>query len=367
MKALFALLVVLSCLLAAAGARSEGISVVHRIVLPEPRAAANGTVIRDWANVDLAPGEEPSLQHPRGTVVVAEANAFEPSPSVTEWDLASGTLVRSAPLPLPAAFADLEIVRAGGAYHVIASAGPVGAIIHARLGRSLAAGELEHIGNGERPRVATDGNVVAALWSGWASGRAEGVGADPGWYLATFEGPADRGAAVRISDSTDSTFLYGEPLAVSGGNVFVIVSDAAGVRVARFDAAGYDAGDRLLSWTPDDGRLFRSGQRVLFTDDCTFVEIWPDDHLDGDRTLLPGRQRRGRACRAFQAAGDETGRLVTTEGDVLSADLRTRRHLASPDGVVTRALWIGARPAFLVVGGAGGRASVLWGELGDSF
>jgi hypothetical protein len=294
---------------------------------------------------------------------VAEANAYEPSPSVTEWDLAVGALVRSAPLPLPAAFGDLRIVRARGAYHVIASSESTGAIVHARLGPDLGAGEVERIGTGERPRVATDGAVIAVLWTD----RGEGAPAEPGWHLKTFEAAGARGATVRIGESVDSTFLYGEPLAVSGGNVFVLVSRAGGVRVARFDAAGNAAGDRLLSWTPDDGRLFRSGGRVLFTDDCTFVEIWPDDRFDEDRAPLPGRVRRSRACPAFQAAGDEAGRLVTTEGDVLSTDFRIRRHVALPEGAVTRALWVGRCPAFLVVGGAGGRASVLWGEPDESF
>src|SRR5207237_2267601 len=107
---------------------------------------------RDWGEVDAAPGEEPSVEHPRGTIVVAEAIAREPSPSVTEWDLASGAWIRSAPLPLPAAFADLRVVRAGGGYQVTASAGPMLDIVHLRLGRGLDARAVEHLGVGERPR-----------------------------------------------------------------------------------------------------------------------------------------------------------------------------------------------------------------------
>jgi hypothetical protein len=347
----------IGCSLAVAEARATPSS-VHRVALPEPRVSPSG---RDWGDVDAAPGEGPGVAHPRGTVVVAEAIGVEPSPSVTEWDLASGALVRSAPLPLSAAFADLRIVRAGDAYHVVASAGPGGDVVHARLGRGLDVRAVDRLGAGERARIATDGAVVAVLWSGTHARSEE----PPGWQLATFDATGERGSVARVADTLDSTFAYGDPLVVAGRKIFVLLSDR-GARVARFDAAGKPEGGRPLSWTPDDGRLFRSGARVLFTDDCTVVEIWPGDRFDADRASLPGRRADARACPAFQASGDGDGRLVTTAGDVLSANLRIERHIAVPDGLATRALWVGPCPALVVVGAEGGRASVLWAEPGES-
>jgi hypothetical protein len=328
--------------------------------LPEPRVSPSG---RDWGDVDAAPGDPPSLEHPRGTIVVAEAIGAEPSPSVTEWDLASGAWIRSAPLPLSAAFADLRIVRAGGAYHVVASAGPAGDLVYVCLGRRLDARAVERLGAGERPRVATDGTVVAVLWSG----RRARSGEPPGWQLAAFDSTGEPATVARIAETADSTFANGDPLVVAGGKIFVLVPGGVGLRIVRLGAAGNVEGDRPLSWTPDDGRLLSSGGRVLFTDDCSIVEIWPSDRFDADRVPLPGRRRDTRACPAFEGTGDGDGHLVTTTGDVLGADLRIERHIAVSEGLATRALWIGPCPAFLVVGAEGGRAAVVWAEPGESF
>jgi hypothetical protein len=328
---------------------------VHRLVLPEPRRAATG---RDWSDLDVAPGEAPSADFPWGTVVVAEATAWEPTPSVTEWDLARAVLVRSVALPLSAAFCDLQMVRAGRAFHLVASEGRGGRVVYVRLGEHLDIEVLDGIGSGERPRVATDGTLVAVLWSG----RRDRALDDPGWQLVTFDG-AGRLGEGRVTRGDDSTFLVGDPLAVARGRVFVLATDGTGPRVVVLARDARPEAVRVLSWTPDDGRLFAAADRVYFTDDCRTMEIAGPTSAPPSPALgspLPGRPLGVRACVAFEAASDAAGRLVTTEGDVRDAAFRVESHPMTPDGIVMRALWIHGAPAWLVAGGPGGRASLAW-------
>jgi hypothetical protein len=333
---------------------------VHRIALPGPRPAATG---RDWSHLDAVAGDPPSAQHPRGTVIVAEAIDVEPSPSITERDLAGGDLVRSVPLPLSSAFSDLRIVRAGDALHLLAAEGRGGRIVYVRLGEHLEIERLETIGRGEPPRVATDGALVAVLWAG---ARAP-PWADVGWQLLTLDGAGERLGESRLARTGESTFLFGDPLAVAAGRVVALVPRGAALDVVEL---GPDARPRrtlAVPWSPDDARLFATGDRVYFTDDCRYLEVsgpelddTPPPALASPPLSLPGRPVGARSCVAFEAAADDSGSLVTTEGDVRDAALRAVRHFATPEGIVMRALWIYGSPALLVAGGPGGRASLLW-------
>jgi hypothetical protein len=326
---------------------------VHSLILPELRRSATG---RDWADLDAAVGEPPSPAHPRGTVVVAQAIAYEPSPSVTEWDVAAGTLVRSTPLPLPAAACELRIVRAGDAFHVVAAEGREGPLVYARLGRSLDVERVERIGRGERPRIATDGAVVALLWSGTRDRGGEGSG----WQLVTLDARGARLGEARLGRASESTFLLGAPLAVAGGRVFVLLPGGPALRVVQLAADAQMERARDIPWSPDDGRLVAVGGRVLFTDDCRYVDASAPEAARLQPTGVPGRGEGGRVCQALDATADGSGRLVTTAGDVLDASLRLLRHFADPQGVVLRALWIHGAPALVVAGGPGGRAAIVW-------
>jgi hypothetical protein len=329
---------------------------VYRMPLPELKHAATG---RDWADLDAAPAAPPSALHPRGTVVVAQAIAFEPSPSVTEWDVADGSLVRSAPLPLPASFCELRIVRARDSFHRVAAEGREGRVVHLRLGPALDVARVDPLGIGERPRLATDGSLVAVLWVGPRSGDEQKAS----WELLTYDAAGERLGEARLGTVTESTFLYGNPLAVAGRRVFVLVPDGSRLRVEpfAFDARGCTEPAQTIPWSPDDGRLFAAGDRVYFTDDCRVVEVAPRPPGPApDALLLPGAFDGARACTAFEATADGFGRFVTTAGDVVDARLRVARHFADPAGIVVRALWLGGGPALIVAGGAGGRASIVW-------
>lgn len=333
---------------------------MHRMPLPDPKRVSVG---RDWANVDAVAGDAPSPEHPRGTVVVAQAIAQEPSPSVTEWDVASGSLVRSAPLPWPAAFADVRLVRAGDSFHVVGAEPRGGQIAYARLSRALGVERIEPLGRGERPRIATDGSIVAVLWSGtWVRAPGEARG----WQLVTLDARGDPLAHVCLVRTSVSTAVYGEPMTVAGGRVFVLLPDGPAPRFVQLGADARVERSRSLSFGPLDGRFFVSSERVFFTDNCTYVELWPVDGGDVERGSLPRRREGARSCTPFGAAADASGRLVTTEGDVLSADFEVERHFADPLGVVTRALWIEGQPALVVVGAAGGRASFVWGDADEA-
>jgi hypothetical protein len=328
----------------------------HRLVLPEPRRAASG---RDWADIDAAPGAPPTAAHRHGTVVVAEAMALEPSPSVTELDLADGTLVRSAALPLSAAFCELRIVRAGDTFHVVAAEGRGGRVVHVRLGRELAIESVETVGTGERPRLATDGAIVSMLWSG-ARDRASETS---GWQLLTFDANGARLGEVRLPRAADSTYLFGHPLAVVGGHVFVALPGGSGPRVVQLSADARPERVHAIPWSADDGRLFVVGGSLHFTDNCRTVRVVdlsaPDAPM-GEPTPLPGRPAGARACVAFEAATDASGSILTTTGELFDARFQSLRSFARPEGLVMRALWVHGVPALVVAGGPGGRASIEW-------
>jgi hypothetical protein len=329
---------------------------VHRLALPEGRRAATG---RDWAAIDAAPGEPPSAAHRYGTVVVAEAMAPEPSPSVTEWDLADGAMVRSAALPLSAAFCELRVVRAGDAFHVVAAEGRSGHVVYVRLGRELEIRSVQTIGAGERPRLETDGAIVAMLWAG----TRERGGESAGWQLLTFDGGGARLGEARLLRAGDSTYLFGRPLVVAAGRVFVVLPGGGRLRVAQFAPDGKPEQVRPIPWAADDGRLFAIGDRVFFTDDCRSIEVVDlasPGAPDAEPRLLPGRPAAGRVCVAFEAAADGSGRLVTTAGELLDTQLQPLGRFVHPEGLVMRALWLHGLPAVVIVGGPGGRASVVW-------
>ncbi len=332
---------------------------VRHLALPEPRRAASGS---DWSTFDAAPGEPASVEHPSGTVVVAEAGAFEPSPSVTEWDLERGSIVRSVPLPLTAAYRDLRIVRAGNVFHLVATDGPRGRIVYARLSRHLEVGGLETVGDGERPRIATDGDVVAVLWSGAREGASDGLGLQ----LRTFDASGAPLGGARLTPAGDAPFLLGGPLAVATGLTYAIVpASAAGAGSARVVVCGADARPLAtldVPWARDDGRLFTVGGRVYFTDGCRALDVTDAGALPVAAPVdLPDRAAQARTCPAFEAASDDAAdRLVTTGGDVLDTTFHPLRRLARPEGAVLRALWLDGRAALLVAGGPGGRASLAW-------
>lgn len=356
LRGLFVVVLLAAGMTPASAVADDGRLRTHRLVLPEPRKAASG---RDWADIDAAPGEPPTAAHRNGTVVVAEAMALEPSPAVTELDLSDGALVRSAALPLSAAFCELRIVRAGDTFHVVAAEGRGGRVVHVRLGRELAIESVETVGTGERPRLETDGAVVSMLWSGARERGSE----TSGWQLLTFEASGARLGEVRLPRATDSTYLFGHPLAVVGGQVFVVLPGGSGPRVAQLSADAKPERVHAIPWSADDGRLFVVGDSLYFTDNCRCIRVFDGSAPDApmrDPTSLPGRPVGARTCMAFEAASDASGRILTTAGELFDAQFSSLRSFVRPEGLVMRALWVHGVPAWVVAGGPGGRASIEW-------
>ncbi len=329
----------------------------HRILLPDARPLDGG----QWADVDALAGQPPGPAHPAGTVIVAQASAQEPSPTVTEWDLASGSVVRGAALPLPASQADLRIVRAGGALHVFASRAPRGPIVYARLDESLRIERVEPLGFGERPRVATDGNVIAALWEGTAAAGSR----DPGWRLILVDARGHPLWTARLARTDLSTYYFGNPLALVAGHVFALLPDRPELSIVEFSADGREQHVSALPYDSDDGRLFVTAGGLFFTDGCTATPLWSQDGSStGVSAPLPGRvarSDRGRSCPAFEAVSDERGWLVTASGDVRAPSMALEAHFADPgDGAERRPLWVFGIAALLVIEREHGHVRLDW-------
>jgi hypothetical protein len=326
----------------------------HRLALPDARplyGAGRGV----WADVDAIPGDAPSSDHPQGTVLVAQATEDDPSPAITEWDLATGSIVRSAVLPLPAEQADLRIVRAGNRFHAFASRAPDGPIFYARFDASL---HLEHVelwGTGERPRVATDGDAIAVLWAG---ARASATG-DRGWHLEVIDALGRRAWAAVVSRTEGSTFAFGDPLAFTGGRAFVLLADQSVPAVVAFSAGGRERRLSALPCRPDDARLLSSEGQAFLTDGCRVASL-----ADGSDVRVPNRRDGEHRCAAFDAVADVDGRWATAAGDVRSPSMALVARFADPvDAVERRPFWCFGRPARLVVDPRGGRVWLDWAEL----
>jgi hypothetical protein len=326
----------------------------HRLALPDARPLA-GVGKGVWADVDVIPGQAPGSAHPQGTVLVAQATADDPSPAITEWDLATGSIVRSAVLPLPATQADLRLVRAGGRLHAFASRAPDGRIFYVRLDAAL---RIEHVaawGKGERPRVATDGHAMAVLWSGSRAGTPS----DRGWQLEIIDALGRPSWTATVARRGGSTFAFGNPLAFVDGRAFVLLAEQAVPNVVAFSPDGHERQVSALPFRPDDGRLFASQGHVFFTDGCRVMDL-----AGGSFVRAPNRDEGVHHCAAFDAVADAEGRLVTATGDVRSATMALLARFADPvDAAERRPLWCFGRPARLVVERLRGRVWLDWAEL----
>ena len=329
-------------------------TVRHRLALPDARPLG-GADRGVWADVDAVPGQSPGPGHLQGTVLVAQATAHDPSPAITEWDLATGSMVRSTVLPLPAAQADLRLVRAGGGLHAFASRAPDGPIFYARFDASLRLEHLERLGSGERPRVATDGDAIAVLWSG---ARARGPG-DRGWQLEVIDAVGQPAWTAVVSRTSGSTFAVGDPLAFTGGRTFVLLANQAVPAVVAFSADGRERQVSALPFRFEDGRLLASRGQVFLTDGCRLANL-----ADGSDVRVPNRREGERHCPAFDAVADGEGRWVTAAGELRGPSMALVARFADPvDAVERRPFWCFGRPARLVVDQFRGRVWLDWAEL----
>jgi hypothetical protein len=174
-----------------------------------------------WSVPDVLPGQPPSLEHPGGTVLVACADVDGGSPRIEEWDMATAGVVRIVGLPLAHSPVTLNMVRAGGNIHVV-SEDDQSNIRYVTLTKQLRVEASFNLERGTAPVIATDGNTVAVLWCE-TSGAA---GVDVIDALGEVRGRRVLDGAVTGCLNLDLVGYHetGSPLAVLGGNVYVIAS-----------------------------------------------------------------------------------------------------------------------------------------------
>ena len=317
------------------------ISTPHTISLPSVRSL-DGRWPTDF---EAIAGEPPSPPHPRGTVVLIESATSDPQPTLSEWDLMSGQNLRTVALPLAPHLIRVGIVRAGSRIHVIAYTKLDGDLFYFRFTPTLQLEAQERLGTTGGISMATDGSIVAILWEG----TREGAGNIVGWHLVTLDaGGRHLGAAMIFKDS-----MFGgkRDMAVVNRQVFVLLNNGryALPPLLRFsEYACFQQAYGPFHNTPDpQTTLVPWAGRLLAIDGCYLVELVGDLLFTGRDQHLPPHKRVDPWCPDFAVDSDAAGRLVTSDGDVLSASLVLERHFVPYDGFGQTPLWVGSIPVLL--------------------
>jgi hypothetical protein len=342
--------------------------VTHVFALPNDQL--RDSALFRLAPMDMVAGDPPGTAHPRGTVFVIESEVGKTSATIAEWDLASGKRLRSADLPVPAKNWQTRFVRAGNHFHLVTMPGALGRpVTYVRLTLDLRVEEVRSLGIGENACIATDGSLVAIVWS-------EILDSELLWhrtYLLTMDSQGTRvGSAVMVPKSAhqvNDVFL--DPLAVMGGQVFLLVWDpqqsAADWKslLWRLNTDGQVQAEVRLDESPMSGSLTPAAGRVLMVSNFCHATLWsPELAAIAYLKKPPYRDPSGYAkCPSFTVGADATGRLVSARGDVLSPDLQVQTHFALvPNGLwVDRPIWVGPEPVLLEAD-YDGRASITWAE-----
>jgi hypothetical protein len=208
-----------------------------------------------FRTIDAAPGDAPGPAFPAGTVYVATMDPKTDAPvSVTEWDLARASIVRSLVLPISTDEVESWIRRDGDHLRVLVS-GPE-SVSYLQLTRDL---RVEHTERwmAQQQCIAAfsaDEDLVAVAYSGHAetvSGGAYGV------LVATFDGSGRRLAhrLVQRPATPDSRVGgVGGNVAVADGRVFLLLyADHPGLE--------------LLKLTPD----LRVEKRVVVSPEANLI------------------------------------------------------------------------------------------------
>jgi hypothetical protein len=189
-------------------------------------------------HIDMAPGEMPSAEHPAGTVFVAESRVDRPKDAVTvsEWDLATGSELREAPLPVPPDDGDVWMVRDGARLHLMAWAFNQD-IEYACMTTDLKPVHAERIGDvsaGGPAAITSDGGLALLLADGILGSDPRRVGSgQEGFFAATFDSNGRRIAARVIEkphSEGDGAWEYSAPLrhtaVVAGHRAYVLLATA---------------------------------------------------------------------------------------------------------------------------------------------
>jgi hypothetical protein len=361
-------LVTLVTLFVATRALAEASPVTHVFALPNDQTR-NSALFR-LAPIDMVVGAAPGTVHPRGTVFVIESELGKTSATIAEWDIASGKRLRSADLPVLATNWVTHFVRAGDHFHLVGLPEAVGMpMIYVRLNLGFGVEEVRSLGNGENACIATDGSLVAIVWS-------EILDSDLLWhrtYLLTMDAQGARvGSAVIVPQAAHQVNdMFVEPLAVMGGKVFLLAWQAQQTLLDpkpllwRLSADGQVEAEVRFDDPPSSGSLTPAAGRLLMVSDFCKATLWSPELVPiADLKKPPYRDPTGYSrCPSFTVGADAKGRLVSAHGDVLSPDLQVQAHFAlAPNGVqAARALWVGSEPALLEADYYG-RAWITWAE-----
>ncbi len=299
-------------------------------------------------------GEAPNAAHPRGTVFALQEHPEAPSapPTVTEWDLATGTRVLDA--NLPDVLTSCAMVFAGDRIHVVGADGS-GLLHHIRLSSSLRAESDDALGPGTLFGLTTDGLKVAVAWS-------YEVGESSKTHVRIVEGAGPTLGDAMLPGQVSS-------MAILDGNVFALdlqpekVDDGFwswSTSLAKMGAGG--GIEKVVPLPPHAVEAFVTAtpHRILLIDPKQgSVEERRESDLSKARLLAypyPGFHYEG--CAPLSMARGPGGRWVTTLGDVLGPDLRIERHFATGP-VADKALWIGGEAA-VVHWGSEKSVSLRW-------
>jgi hypothetical protein len=342
--------------------------VTHVFALPSDQT--RDSALFRLAPIDMVAGVAPGTAHPRGTVFVIESEVGKTSATIAEWDIASGKRLRSAGLPVPARNWQTRFVRAGDHFHLVTMPGAFGMpVTYARMNLDFQVEEVRSLGIGENACIATDGSLVAIVWS-------KILDSELLWhrtYFLAMDAQGKRiGSAVIVPKSARQVNdLFGEPLAVMGGQVFLLVWDpqqsAADWRslLWRLNTDGQVQAEVRFDESPTSGSLTPAAGRVLMVSTFCDATLWsPELAAIAYLKKPPYRDPTGYAkCPPFAVDADAKGRLVSAHGDVLAPDLQVQAHFALvPNGLqVDRPLWVGSEPVLLEAD-YDGRASITWAE-----
>jgi hypothetical protein len=249
----------------------------------------------------ILPWGEPSPEHARGTVLIAER--IHRRLVVFEWDIAGGSEVRRVNVGPPGDYFDTSMIRDGDEVHLAAASdeeGPNGGrkIVHFVLDRSLHMLAHHPVGPGEYPVLMVADGVVAVA-------SLESQGSDFQGHLRTFSYPIWAPLATLEFPSTE-------------GTVAALRSSGARSLVAQFSTGGqtklvvYDARtlERGATWGPIDG-------------DYTMGVVQGHTALLGNGALTEFSDSVGiLGSRPMAGTGDfmedpETGAIATVRGEVL--------------------------------------------------
>lgn len=315
MRPTIALLVVFWLLTLSAGAVAAA-DVGHAAGLP---------ILSPGVLVDAVPGEGPSAAHPRGTVFVA-ASLASCGPAIVEWDVGRERVARQACLGLGEA--DMRLARAGSTLQVLAKG-------RSRILAQLDAASLrvEHtvdLGPASYSGIATDGNFTAV-----ASAASGELGSK--WEIVTVDGSGRVLGRLR----TDGRVSGPVQLVASGGRAFLILRESPPTdprpRLVALGANATIIRTILLDANTDEPSLALKADRLLVGLGTKLVELSRDLDILASHAVSVGGP----------LAVSPDGRIVTGQGEILSAGFKIERHLMVGEPWVHAVLWLGSAPVIV--------------------